>query len=115
MEEVVGSIACLMIRLCWWHCRGWIVCQFDGFVDRVALDMIAADLGGILGGLDVLFGDGQVNEIVEKWGLLLRSKCRWILGDLDDIALGGLVWHRKNVSGSVRHGVGVSSRGFGMG
>ena len=90
-------------------------CQFDGFIDRVALDVIAADLGGILGGLDVLFGGSQVIEIIENWGLLLRSKCRWILGDWDDNALGGLVWHRKSVSGSDRNGVGVSSRGFGMG
>ena len=90
-------------------------CQFDGFIDRVALDVIAADLGGILGGLDVLFGGGQVIEIVVKWGLLLRSQCRWILGDLDDSPFRGLVWQRKSVSGSVRNGVGVSSRGFGMG
>jgi hypothetical protein len=46
---------------------------------------------------------------------LLRSKCQWILGDLDESAFRGLVWHRKSVSGSVRNGVGVSSRGFGMG
>ena len=69
-------------------------CQFDGFIDKGALDVIAADLGGILGGLDVLFGGGQVGEIVENWGLLLRGKCRWILGDLDDGASGGLGWHR---------------------
>jgi hypothetical protein len=101
MEEVVDSIACSMIRL-WWRCGGRIGCQFDGFIDRLALDVIAADLGGVLGGLDVLFGDCQVVEIVENWGFLLRSKCRWILGDLDDGVSRGLVWDRKSVSGSVR-------------
>jgi hypothetical protein len=50
-----------MIRL--WHCVGWIGCQFDGFIDRVTLDVIAAYLGG----LDVLFGGGQVVEVVENW------------------------------------------------
>jgi hypothetical protein len=114
MEEVVDTIACLMIHL--WRCGGWIGCQFNGFFDRVTLDMIAADLGGILGGLDVLFGGGQVVEVVENWGLLLRSKCQWILGDLDDGVSRGLVcWDRKSVSGCVRNGIGVSSKKFGMG
>jgi hypothetical protein len=114
IEEVVGSIVCSMIRL-WWRCREWIGCQFDEFIDRGALDVIAADLGGVLGGLDVLFGGGQVVEIVENWGLLLGSKCRWILGDLDGGVSRGLVCDRNSVSGSVRNGIGVSSREVGMG
>ena len=77
--------------------------------------MIAADLGGILGGLDMLFGGVQVDEVFENWGLLLRSRCQWILGVLDDGVSRGLVWDTKCLSGSVRNGIGVNSKGFGMG
>jgi hypothetical protein len=76
--------------------------------------VIAADLGGILHGLDVLFGGGQVVEVVENW----NPSCSGVNADgslefLMMVCLGGLYGIGKVLVAASEMGLGLAVENLG--